>query len=143
LKKLVVLMLKRESHLYLAHDVVVKAHVGRSRVGETVGAGQIQHINEVLKWGVKQVLLAWVWVLEELMSVPGYKRTLVHSAEGLNMLVLQKRRQATIFARETVCTMKVRSCILLSLLSTGMHWIWSSSCSQATLSPEPEARGGG
>jgi hypothetical protein len=136
-------MLKRESNLDLAHDVVVKAHVGRSRVGESVGAGQIHHIDEVLRWGVKQVLLAWVWVLGGLMLVPGYKRTLVHSAEDLDILVLQKRRQATIFARETVCMMKVRSCLFLSLLSTGMHWIWSSSCSQATLSPEPEARGGG
>jgi hypothetical protein len=108
-----------------------------------VEAGQAQHVDEVLRWRVEQVLLAWVRVLGELMSVPGYKQTLVHSAGVLDMLVLQKRRQATLLARETVCMMKVRSCTLLSLLSSGMHWIWSSSCSQATLNPEPEAREGG
>ena len=117
--------------------------MGRSRVGESVGAGQVQHVDEVLRWRVTQVLLALVRVLGVLMSVPGCKQTLEHSAGDLGMLVLQKRRQATLFAKETVCMLKVRSCILLSLLSSGMHLIWSSSCSQVTLSPELEARGGG
>ena len=116
-------MLKREGDLYLAHDVVVKVHVGRSRVGESAGVGQAQHVDEVLRWRVEQVLLAWVRVLGELMSVPGYKRILVHSVGEVGMFVLQKRRQATIFARETVCMRKVQSCLFLSLLSSGMHWI--------------------
>jgi hypothetical protein len=113
-------MLKGESDRYYMHDVVVKVHVGRSRVGESAGVGQAQHVDEVLRWRVEQVLLAWVRVLGELMLVPGYKRILVHSVGEVGMLVLQKRRQATIFARDM---RKVQSCLFLSLLSSGMHWI--------------------
>jgi hypothetical protein len=124
--------------------VVVKVHVGPSRVDESVGAGQVQHVDGVLRWRVEQVLLASVRALGVLMSVPGwYKPTLVHSAGVLGMLVVQKRTQATLFARETVCMLRVRWCILWSLLSSEMHLIWSSSCSQVTLSPEHKARGGG
>jgi hypothetical protein len=56
-------MLKGESDRYYMHDVVVKVHVGQSRVGESAGVGQAQHVDEVLRWRVEQVLLAWVWVL--------------------------------------------------------------------------------
>lgn len=121
----------------------MKVHAGRSREGENAGAGQVQHVDEVLRLRAEQVLLALVRVLGVLMSVPGCKRTLVHSAGALGMGVLQKRRQATLFVRGTVCMLKARLCILWSLLSSGMHLIWSSSCSQETLSPEREARGGG
>ena len=81
-------------------------------------------VGEVRSWQVERVLLALIWVLGVLKSVPGYKRTLVYRVGVLDMMVLQKRGQVTIFARETVCMMKVRSCLLLSLpslLSSGVH----------------------
>jgi hypothetical protein len=122
---------------------VVKDHVVQSRVGESVGAVQAQHVDEARRWQVEQVLLALAQILGVLTLVPGHKQTLVHSVVDLDMPPLQKRRQAMLSARVIVCMLKVRLCILGSLLSSGMRSTRSSSCSQVTLSPELEARGGG
>lgn len=117
--------------------------MGRSKAGESVGVVRVQRGGEVRRWQVEQVLLALIRVLGVLMSVPVGMQTLARSAGGLGTRVVQRHTPVTLFAKVTVCMLKVRLCILWSLLSSGTHLIWCSSCSQVTLSPEREARGGG
>jgi uncharacterized membrane protein len=90
----------------------VKVHVVQSRVGESVGAVQAQHVGEARRWQVEQVLLALVQILGVLMLVPGHKQTLVHSVGDLGMPLPQKRRQGMLSALVIVCMPKVRLCIL-------------------------------
>ena len=89
-EKLVALVLTGEKCWFLVgRDGVVRVHGVQSRVGETVEALKGQNGGVAQRWRGEQVLLAFVQVLEEPMSVPAVGRqTLGRSVGALHKLLV-------------------------------------------------------
>lgn len=66
--------------------------MGRIRVNECSGVGQVHRVGQVLAWRAEQVPPAWARIFGELVSLPACNRFLLYSTERLGMLVLQEWR---------------------------------------------------